>query len=416
MSAQPDPATVTGPGNASDPETQPEQDSPVQPSSASPAEQADAPAAAETSEAPDTPDTPDHPEAADSETEIDLGYRRWDCVGGDPEVVSRAEDDARAAIEAGECIVLPTDTVYGIGADAFNGEAVQRLLDAKVRGRDMPPPVLIGEPSLIRALATDIPDAARELVARHWPGPLTIILKRQPSLKMDLGETEGTVALRVPDHELARDILRATGPMAVSSANISGLPAALSCDDAIAQLGANVSVYLDGGRVGEDGQAASTIVDFTQADHGQVLRRGALSLAVLRETLPDLEDLVDGRPGRCRRRRAGRGRPGAAGHRRGRYRGDRWRRGRLPTRTDGDGTDGDGAAEPLDSAEDIRQQIESLAEPPPAGAGPPRAEEDWHEPTTDELRITHPDHDIDQPDLFEADRPTGDAPTSDPRV
>ncbi len=189
--------------------------------------------------------------------------------------------------------MLPTDTVYGIGADAFNGDAVQGLLDAKVRGRDMPPPVLIGEPSLIRALATDIPDAARDLVSKHWPGPLTIILKRQPSLKMDLGDAEGTVALRVPDHELARDILRATGPMAVSSANISGLPAALTCDEAIDQLGASVSVYLDGGRLGENGQPPSTIVDFTQADHGQVLRRGALSMAVLRETLPDVEDLVE---------------------------------------------------------------------------------------------------------------------------
>ena len=189
--------------------------------------------------------------------------------------------------------MLPTDTVYGIGADAFNGDAVQGLLDAKVRGRDMPPPVLIGEPSLIRALATDIPDAARDLVSKHWPGPLTIILKRQPSLKMDLGDAEGTVALRVPDHELAREILRATGPMAVSSANISGLPAALTCDEAIDQLGASVSVYLDGGRLGENGQPPSTIVDFTQADHGQVLRRGALSVDVLREMLPDLEDLVD---------------------------------------------------------------------------------------------------------------------------
>jgi len=96
-------------------------------------------------------------------------------------------------------------------------------------------------------------------VSKHWPGPLTIILKRQPSLKMDLGDAEGTVALRVPDHELARDILRATGPMAVSSANISGLPAALTCDEAIDQLGASVSVYLDGGRLGENGQPPSTI-------------------------------------------------------------------------------------------------------------------------------------------------------------
>jgi L-threonylcarbamoyladenylate synthase len=331
--------------------------------------------------------------------DIDLGYRRWDCTSDDPELLARAEDDARAAIEAGECIVLPTDTVYGIGADAFNGDAVQGLLDAKVRGRDMPPPVLIGEPSLIRALATDIPDAARELVSKHWPGPLTIILKRQPSLKMDLGDAEGTVALRVPDHELAREILRATGPMAVSSANISGLPAALTCDEAIDQLGASVSVYLDGGRLGENGQPPSTIVDFTQADHGQVLRRGALSVDVLRETLPDVEDLVD-------------------------------------DEDQVDGTDQpddvvDGTDEPDDvvdaeiveepgtedeeSAADIRSQIENSdtepeTEEPNADSEPEPSAAVWHEPTTDELRITHPDHDIDQPDLFGSEQPPGDTP------
>jgi L-threonylcarbamoyladenylate synthase len=232
-------------------------------------------------------------EAVEPAAEVDLGYRRWDCTGDDPELLARAEDDARAAIEAGECIVLPTDTVYGIGADAFNGDAVQGLLDAKVRGRDMPPPVLIGEPSLIRALATDIPDAARDLVSKHWPGPLTIILKRQPSLKMDLGDAEGTVALRVPDHELARDILRATGPMAVSSANISGKPAALTCDEAIEQLGDSVAIYLDGGPLQDAGGAPSTIVDFTRDETGQVLRRGAISVETLRETVPNLVDLME---------------------------------------------------------------------------------------------------------------------------
>jgi L-threonylcarbamoyladenylate synthase len=356
-------------------------------------------------------------EAVEPAAEVDLGYRRWDCTGDDPELLARAEDDARAAIEAGECIVLPTDTVYGIGADAFNGDAVQGLLDAKVRGRDMPPPVLIGEPSLIRALATDIPDAARDLVSKHWPGPLTIILKRQPSLKMDLGDAEGTVALRVPDHELARDILRATGPMAVSSANISGLPAALTCDEAIDQLGASVSVYLDGGRLGENGQPPSTIVDFTQADHGQVLRRGALSVEVLRETLPDVEDLVD----------------------------DEDPTGEEPTDEEptdeeatGDGTTGDEPGEPDDvvdaeiveepdaepgeeSAADIRTQIENAepeteAEPESASEPAPDSEpspEVWHEPTTDELRITHPDHDIDQPDLFDSEQPDSEQPDSE---
>ena len=222
------------------------------------------------------------------------GPQRFDCTGADPDQLAAAADAARQAVEAGECIVLPTDTVYGIGADAFSGEAVQRLLDAKLRGRDMPPPVLIADASLIRALATEVPDAARELVAKHWPGPLTVICKIQPSLRMDLGDTDGTIALRVPDHELAREILRRTGPMAVSSANLSGKPAAVTCDEAVDQLGDSVAVYLDGGPVGRPEGAPSTIVDFTQSDDGEILRRGVLSLETLRETLPQLADLYDG--------------------------------------------------------------------------------------------------------------------------
>ena len=211
-------------------------------------------------------------------------------------------DAARRAVEAGDRIVLPTDTVYGIGADAFSADAVQGLLDAKNRGRDMPPPVLIGDASLIRALATDVPDQARELVERFWPGPLTIVCRIQPSLRMDLGDTDGTIALRVPDHALAREVLRRTGPLAVSSANISGGPAALTCDEAVAQLGNRVAVYLDGGALGTttdaDGTVSaapqglpSTIVDFTRLDDGQVLRRGALRIGELRAVVPGLLDL-----------------------------------------------------------------------------------------------------------------------------
>ncbi len=219
-------------------------------------------------------------------------YQRFDCTSGDASQLFRAADAARQAVEHGQCIVMPTDTVYGIGADAFSPAAVQRLLDAKVRGRDMPPPVLIADSSLIRVLAVDVPQAAKDLVDRHWPGPLTVICRAQPSLRLDLGEAEGTIALRVPDHDLAREILRQTGPMAVSSANISGLPAALTCDEAVQQLGESVSVYLDGGRLGTGDAVASTIVDFTQSDFGAVLRHGALSVEVLRETCADLEDLV----------------------------------------------------------------------------------------------------------------------------
>ena len=231
-------------------------------------------------------------EADPGEAAVDPEYRRFDCTGDDPESTAEACEAARQAIKDGECIVLPTDTVYGIGVDAFSAEAVQRLLDAKIRGRDMPPPVLIGEPALIRTLAADVPHTAQALVDRHWPGALTVICRIQPSLRMDLGDSEGTIALRVPDHELARDILRRTGPMAVSSANISGLPAALTCDEAIDQLGDSVSVYLDGGPLGEAGGAPSTIVDFTRREDGEVLRRGAISVETLRETARSLDDLT----------------------------------------------------------------------------------------------------------------------------
>jgi L-threonylcarbamoyladenylate synthase len=152
---------------------------------------------------------------------------------------------------------------------------------------------LIGEAALIRTLAVDVPESAHALVDKHWPGALTVICRIQPSLRMDLGDTRGTIALRVPDHELARDILRRTGPMAVSSANISGQPAALTCDEAIEQLGDSVAVYLDGGPLGGAGGEPSTIVDFTQHEDGQVLRRGGISVERLRETAPNLRDMGD---------------------------------------------------------------------------------------------------------------------------
>jgi tRNA threonylcarbamoyl adenosine modification protein (Sua5/YciO/YrdC/YwlC family) len=138
-----------------------------------------------------------------------------------------------------------------------------------------------------------VPESANALVDKHWPGALTVICRIQPSLRMDLGDTKGTIALRVPDHDLARDILRRTGPMAVSSANISGQPAALTCDEAIEQLGDSVSVYLDGGPLGGAGGAPSTIVDFTQHEDGQVLRRGEIRVETLRETVPNLRDMSE---------------------------------------------------------------------------------------------------------------------------
>ena len=194
-------------------------------------------------------------------------------------------DLAGDAVRRGELVVLPTDTVYGLGTDAFSPEAVHGLLAAKGRGRRMPVPVLIGTPRTLDGIATGLSGAARDLVEAFWPGGLTVVASVQPSLQWDLGETGGTVAVRMPLHPVALELLRATGPMAVSSANRSGLPPATTCDEAVEQLGEAVSIYLDGGPAGEP--VASTIVDVT-GEAPRVLRLGAVSAEALREVAADL--------------------------------------------------------------------------------------------------------------------------------
>ncbi len=198
---------------------------------------------------------------------------------------------ATEAVTAGECVVFPTDTVYGIGANAFSSEAVQKLLDTKKRGKDMPPPVLIAEPSMLRALVSVVPKDAAALAKKFWPGALTLILKAQKTLNLKVGETDGTVAVRVPDHDGTRALLRSTGPLAVSSANISGQSPATTCDDARAALGDRVAVYLDGGTT--TGRGVSTIVDFSRSDKGRVLRAGALSFEELVAVATRLEPLPE---------------------------------------------------------------------------------------------------------------------------
>lgn len=170
-------------------------------------------------------------------------------------------DAAVSALKAGELVVMPTDTVYGLGCDAFDSNAVSALLAAKGRGRDMPVGVLVGSWHTIDGLVFAVPSAARELIEAFWPGPLSIIVKHAPSLSWDLGDAQGSVMLRMPLHPVAIELLRAVGPMAVSSANISGQPAALTAAEALDQLDDKVAVYLDGGTA-ELG-AASTIVDLT---------------------------------------------------------------------------------------------------------------------------------------------------------
>ena len=207
--------------------------------------------------------------------------RTHDVTGDATEGVAAAV----SALRRGELAVLPTDTVYGIAADAFSPPAGERLLAAKGRGRDMPVPVLVGAWRGLDGLAQHVTPTMRTLIETFWPGGLTLIVRAAPSLAWDLGETRGTVAVRMPLHPVTLAVLAETGPLAVSSANRSGLPPAADVDEAARQLGTAVAVYLDGGTTGEP--VASTIVDLT-GDRPQVRRRGAVSDQALLELLPDL--------------------------------------------------------------------------------------------------------------------------------
>lgn len=199
-------------------------------------------------------------------------------------------EECARVVRAHGVIVLPTDTVYGIAADAFSPEGVAKLLAAKGRGRDMPPPVLIGRREALMGLAEVADERILTLTKRFWPGPLTLICTAQPFLDWDLGDTHGTVAVRMPDHEAALELLRKTGPLAVSSANTHGSPAAGNAAEAEEMLGESIDIYIDGGEV--PGIGASTIVDLTRTPPC-ILREGPITAAELREVLPDLEDLAD---------------------------------------------------------------------------------------------------------------------------
>ncbi|HET7276771.1 MAG TPA: L-threonylcarbamoyladenylate synthase [Dermatophilaceae bacterium] len=206
----------------------------------------------------------------------------YDCTTEE----GRAEGIAKAAeaARAGEVVVLPTDTVYGVGTDAFSTEGVRSILAAKGRGREMPPPVLVPNVRAVDGLASDVPPYARDLIREFWPGALTLVLEAQPSLAWDLGDTNGTVALRMPDDELALEVLEAVGPMAVTSANRTGEPAATTMVEAATQLGAAVKVYLDDGP--RSSSQASTILDCT-GEVPVVLRAGAISQEQLDRVLAE---------------------------------------------------------------------------------------------------------------------------------
>lgn len=209
---------------------------------------------------------------------------------------------AKVALGRNQLAVIPTDTVYGLAADAFSPAGVYALLAAKGRGPQSPPPVLIPNVTTMHALAETVPKAALDLAEVFWPGALTLILKSQPSLSWDLGETKGTVALRMPDHKIALALLAETGPLAVSSANLTGSPAAVTCSEAKDYLGDKVAIYLDGGPSLK--QVASTILDLTSLVEDdddtestvsgkiRIVRQGALSAKQIRAVVGDLLDEV----------------------------------------------------------------------------------------------------------------------------
>jgi len=206
-----------------------------------------------------------------------------DCTS--EEGLAQGISAAAEAIRRGEVVVLPTDTVYGVGVDAFAADAVAAVLTVKGRGREMPLPVLVPNPQTVDGLA-DVPAYARDLIQAFWPGPLTLVLHAQSSLMWDLGETNGTVALRMPQNDVTLRLLTEVGPMAVTSANISGQPPATNILDAATQLGSAVSVYLEAGP--SAGGLASTILDCTH-ETPVILRAGAVSAGQIQAILGAVE-------------------------------------------------------------------------------------------------------------------------------
>jgi L-threonylcarbamoyladenylate synthase len=215
---------------------------------------------------------------------------RFDCA--DHALRSAGVAEAVAALRNGELAVLPTDTVYGVAADAFIPVAVASLQAARARNRSTPPTVLVGTTRAAAALVDDLGAFGQDLIDEFWPGALTLVFRASPTLLWDLGDTKGTVALRMPLHSVALDVLKQTGPLAISSANRTGQPAATTADEAQQQLGEAVSVYLDGGPCTDN--VPSTILDLT-GTVPTLLRAGAISVDRLRtvaSVIADDEQLV----------------------------------------------------------------------------------------------------------------------------
>ena len=190
---------------------------------------------------------------------------------------------AAAAIKRGDLVVLPTESVYGLAADPFSPRAMRALREAKGRGDDLPVGVLVGAVRTVDGLASGITADGRALIEAFWPGPLTLVVREQPTLAWD--NPDGHVSLRMPLHPVTLAVLAATGPLAVTSAQRAGSAPPRTCADAEEQLGDGIALYLDAGET--IAEAPSSIVDLT-VDPPVLLREGAFSLEALREVCPDL--------------------------------------------------------------------------------------------------------------------------------
>ena len=192
---------------------------------------------------------------------------------------------AAAAIRRGELVVLPTESVYGLAADPFSPKAMRALRAAKGRGDDFPVGVLVGAVRTVDGLASGITADGRALIEAFWPGPLTLVVREQPTLAWD--NPGGHVSLRMPLHPVTLAVLAATGPLAVTSAQRAGSAPPRTCAEAEGQMGDEVALYLDGGPTTDE--VPSSIVDLT-ADPPALLREGAFSLEELRGICAELID------------------------------------------------------------------------------------------------------------------------------
>ena len=194
------------------------------------------------------------------------------------EIITASSPDAiRQALEvlqAGGLVAFPTDTVYGVGALAFDGKAVESIYAAKDRPSEKAIPVLIADAADINKITSEVPPMAKKLAERFWPGPLTIVVPKHLSLPDSVSATN-TVGIRVPDHDVARIVLRAAGPIAVTSANISGRPSPSTAQEVLAQLKGRISLIIDGGKT--PGGIPSTVVDCS-ASRPIIVREGPISL------------------------------------------------------------------------------------------------------------------------------------------